>query len=548
VLRADLIDPAIADRGGRIVKTMGDGVLVEFPSAVAAVENALAVQRAVIAHEASQPEERRIRFRVGINLGDVIIEGDDIYGDGVNVAARLEGLSQPGEVYISATVHDHVDRKLTAHFDDLGEHTVKNIARPVRVYRVREMADAPVRHKIADPASPAGKPSIAVLPFQNMSGEPEQEYFADGITEDIITALAHLSGLDVLARNTSFTFKGRAIDVREMRRNFGVSHALEGSVRRSGNRLRITAQLLDTATGHHVWADRYDRDLTDVFAVQDEITANIVSALDVELVYGEQARGYRAGTANVDAWLHAIQARGAFLLLAPSAHQAARRHLEQAVAIDPAYAIAFAHLAWIDAVAAGISEPADKEAVIARAMELCAKAEALDPTLAITQVAKGIIHLVHGEHDAAIAAGRRAVDLEDNFVGYTLLARFLKDAGKTEEALRAITRAIHLTPTMLPPFLWFLGDIYRLMGRKDDALRTFRQLSEIAPDAWQAPLFLAVLHQDDNRTGEARDQINALLRVAPNFTVRRFLGFASYSDSSITEKMAQQLREAGLPE
>ncbi len=234
--------------------------------------------------------------------------------------------------------------------------------------------------------------------------------------------------------------------------------------------------------------------------------------------------------------------------MAPSAHQAAKRHLEQAIAIDPNYAIAFAHLAWIDAIAAGISEPEEKEAVIARAMEWCDKAEALDPTLAITQVAKGIIHLAHGEHDSAIAAARRGVELEDGSWGYALLSRFLKDAGKTEEALRAITRAIHLTPTMLPPYLWFLGDIYRLMGRKDDALRTFRQLSECAPDSWQAPLFLAVLYQADNRTGEARDQIDSLLRVAPNFSVQRFLGFASYSDPSITEKMAQQLREAGLPE
>jgi adenylate cyclase len=548
LIRAEILDPRIAEHGGRIVKTMGDGVLVEFPSAVAAVESALANQQEIIEHESTQPEERRIQFRVGINLGDVIIEDDDIHGDGVNVAARLEGLCRPGEVYISATVHDHVDGKLSAHFDDLGDQTVKNIARPVRVYRARGMVSDPIKQESAETSPLPDKPSIAVLPFQNMSGDPEQEYFSDGITEDIITALAHLSGLNVLARNTSFAFKGKAIDVREARRDFGVSHVIEGSVRRSGNQLRITAQLIDTATGHHVWAERYDRDLTDVFAVQDEITANIVSALDAELIHGEWARRWRADTRNVDAWLHGIQARGAFVLLAPSAHQAAKRHLEQAIAIDPNYAIALAHLAWIDAVAAGISEPGEKEAVIARAMDWCDKAEALDPTIAMTQLARGIVHLAMGEHDSAVAAGQRAVELEDSGYCYSVLSRFLKDAGKTEEAFRAITRAIHLSPAMLPPYLWFLGDIYRLMGRKDDAIRTFRQLSESAPDSWQAPLFLAVLYQDDNRTKEARGQIDALLRVAPNFTVRRFVGFASYSDGSIAAEMAQHLREAGLPD
>ncbi len=542
----ELIEPCIAEHRGRVVKTTGDGLLAEFASVVDAVRCAVAFQEGMAERNADTPEDHRMEFRVGVNLGDVIVQDDDVYGDGVNVAARLEGLAEPGGVVVSGTVHEHVRGKLDANFDDLGPQEVKNIAEPVRALRILSRGDTSVTSQ--SPSSLLDKPSIAVLPFQNMSGDSEQEYFSDGITEDIVTALAHLSGLNVLARNTSFAFKGKAIDVREVRRDFGVSHVIEGSVRRSGNQLRITAQLIDTATGHHVWAERYDRDLTDVFAVQDEITANIVSALDVELVHGEVARRWRADTRNVDAWLHGIRAIGTFVLLAPSAHQAAKRHLEQAISIDPNYAVALAQLGLIDAIAAGISEPEEKEAVIVRAMEWCDKAEALDPTIAITQLAKGIICLANGEHDAAIAAGRRAVELEDGAMGYGLLSRFLKDAGRTEEALRAITRAIHLTPIMLPPFLWFLGDIYRLMGRKEDALRTFQQLSESAPDSWQAPLFLAVLYQADNRTGEARDQIEALLRVAPNFSVRRFLGFASYSDQAITEKMAQQLREAGLPE
>ena len=286
--RAECVDPEIAAYQGRIVKLMGDGALVEFPSAVAAVECAVAVQRGMAERNAEVPEDRRIAFRIGINLGDVIIDGDDIYGDGVNVAARLQELADPGGVCVSANIHEQVEGKLDVAFDDRGEQTVKNIARPVRVYGV---TDGEAGTPIGQPALPLpDKPSIAVLPFVNMSGDAEQEYFSDGITEDIITELARFRSLFVIARNSSFSFKGQAIEAKEIARRLGVRYLVEGSVRRAGNRVRITAQLIDAAHDTHLWAERYDRELEDIFAVQDEVTQAIVTAIEPELASAERAR------------------------------------------------------------------------------------------------------------------------------------------------------------------------------------------------------------------------------------------------------------------
>ena len=280
-LRRDLIDPKIAEHGGRTVKLMGDGTLVEFASVVDALECAVAIQLAMGKRNAAKPEVRRIVFRIGINVGDIIIEGDDIYGDGVNVAARLESLAEPGGICISSSVREQALNKVPISFSDLGEQTVKNIERPIRVYYVLlEGTSSATPPEVAYlQAAQAQRPSIAVLPFANMSGDPEQEYFADGISEDIITALSKISGLFVIARNSSFTFKGKSVHVGEVGKKLGVRFILEGSVRKAGYRVRITAQLVDAGSGGHIWAERFDRELTDVFAVQDEVTKEIVAAL-----------------------------------------------------------------------------------------------------------------------------------------------------------------------------------------------------------------------------------------------------------------------------
>ena len=302
-LQSELIMPMIARDGGRVVKLMGDGVLVEFASAVDAVRNAIGIQAEMAKRNADQAEDHRIAFRIGVNVGDVIIDGEDIHGDGVNVAARLEGLCEPGGVYVSGTVHDYVEGKLEAAFDDLGEQAVKNITRPVRVYRVRmdeNGSSRPSPRTVSPP--PPDKPSIAVLAFNNMSGDAEQEYFSDGISEDVITDLSKLANVHVIARNSSFVYKNAAVSVPEVARELGVRYILEGSVRKAGNRVRVTAQLIDSTTGGHVWADRFDRDLTDIFAVQDELTHEIVSALKLTLSPDEADRLAHKGTADVEAY------------------------------------------------------------------------------------------------------------------------------------------------------------------------------------------------------------------------------------------------------
>ena len=309
-LRRELADPKIKEHRGRIVKTTGDGLLIEFASVVDAVRCAVEVQREMAERNANVPPDRRIEFRMGINLGDIIKDGRDIYGNGVNLAARLEALAEPGGICVSRVVRDQVRDKLDFSFEDLGEQQVKNIARPVRVYRVREGAAA-IEH--VSPASPQllplpDKPSIAVLPFQNMSGDPEQEYFADGMVEEIITALSRIRWLFVIARNSSFTYKGRALDVKQVGRELGVRYVLEGSVRKSGDRIRITAQLVEAASGSHIWAERYDRGVADIFAVQDEITERVVGAIEPELYAAENVRTQRKSPESLDAWECVIRA------------------------------------------------------------------------------------------------------------------------------------------------------------------------------------------------------------------------------------------------
>ena len=344
--RRELIDPKIVEHKGRIVKTTGDGILIEFPSVVEAVACAVAVQRGMGERNARTAEDQRIVFRVGVNLGDVIVEADDIHGDGVNVAARLESVAAPGGISVSAIVHDQVRDRLDLAFDDMGEQSLKNIARPLRVYQVRLAAAITPRITQTETApmlTLPGKPSIAVLPFANMSGDTDQEYFADGMAEEITTALSRVRSFFVIARNSSFTYKGRAVDVREVGRELGVRYVVEGSVRREGNRIRITAQLIDAETGNHIWAERYDRDLADIFAVQDEITRAMVTALAPAISQAEQQRALQRPPDTLSAWeayQRALSHWSKFDDLST-----AREFLQRAVALDPHFASAHAMLA-----------------------------------------------------------------------------------------------------------------------------------------------------------------------------------------------------------
>ena len=379
-LRKEVFDPKLAEYGGRLVKTTGDGALAEFASAVDAVEHALDVQRVLARRNADVPSGHRIELRIGINVGDVIVDGDDIYGDGVNVAARLEALAEPGTVYVSRDVQRQVEGKIQAGFDDLGEPPLKNLERPVRVYRVRIATPEGIGQVKDEPLALPDKPSIAVLPFENMSGDPEQEYFSDGITEDIITDLSKNAGLFVIARNSSFLYKGKTTRVEDVARELGVRHVLEGSVRKAGNRVRINAQLIDATTGGHDWAERYDGDLEDIFGLQDQITANIVSALEVTLSGARRARTASPPTSDMAAYDLFLRGRAAMFPASKEGSAIAREMLENVVDMDPDFAEAYACLGFVYMltwVFAWADEPGIDEA-----LETAQKAVTLDDSLA----------------------------------------------------------------------------------------------------------------------------------------------------------------------
>jgi TolB-like protein/Tfp pilus assembly protein PilF len=548
-LQSDLIEPQIAADGGRIVKTSGDGILVEFGSAVDAVRNALGVQWAMQQHNVDVPEERRIEFRVGINLGDVIVEGDDIHGDGVNVAARLEGLCGPGEVYVSGTVHDHVEGKLAATFDDLGEQSVKNIAKLVRVYRVREVTDEQPSHKSADaPLSLPDKPSIAVLPFENMSGDPEQEYFADGMAEDIITALSHFRWFFVIARNSSFTYKGRAVDVRTVGRELGARYVLEGSVRKGGNRLRINAQLIETETGNHLWAEKYDGALEDVFDLQDHITEGVAGAIEPSLRQAEVERARRKRPENLDAYDLYLRALPHAWAWAPAEQEKSVELLEAALEIDPHYVAAHGLLAWSYSTFV-VLDPSDsrrdKSVQHARAV----LGPNTDDSLALA-FASFALALFERDYDAALSAVDRALSLTPNsptVLAYSAASNAF--AGHFDTAIEQAQASLRLSP--FDP-LRFTAEVsagygYFFSGRYHDAAEAALRCIHINPQFLPGyPLVVASRIRED-RAQDARQAVERLLGFKPDFRVSEFIRVGRFSPD-LNEAYAAALREAGLPE
>jgi len=425
-LRREVADPKIKEHRGRIVKTTGDGLLVEFASVVDAVRCAVEVQQGMAERNVEIPQDRRIEFRIGINLGDIIRDGRDIFGDGVNVAARLEALAEPGRICVSGVVHDQVRDKLDVVFDDLGEQQVKNISRPVHVWCVKLGTKPAVSAPLALP----DKPSIAVLPFANISGNPEQEYFADGIVEDVITELSRIRWLFVIARNSSFIYKGQAVDVKRAGRELGVRYVLEGSVRKGGNRLRITAQLIDAQTGAHLWAERYDRDLSDIFAVQDEITASVAGIIEPALAEAEQQRVLRKAPERLDAWEAYQRGLWHFHKYGAEDNKTAQTFFRQAIALDPnfapghyGYSLALFWDFWLYSTrsVADAQGPALEEARLA---------VSLDDKDAMAHAVLAIMTMAGGEWEAALSEARTAFELNPNsaFV-IAILGRELKDNG-----------------------------------------------------------------------------------------------------------------------
>jgi len=547
------ISSTVARHGGRVVDAPGDNVLAEFPSVVDAVQCAVEIQRELRSRNAALPVSRRMQFRIGINLGDVIVEAQRLYGDGVNIAARVEGLAEAGGICLSGTAYDQVEGKLPLGYDFLGEHTVKNIARPVRVYRLRlEPGASPVpslggrradrrlvlsvvgvfvilmllgagawagRRWLRTPAFSGlalpDKPSVAVLPFTNLSRDPAQEYFSDGVTEDLITGLSKLSGLFVIARNSVFTYKGKAVKVSDVGRDLGVRYVLEGGVQRAGSRVRITAQLVDATTGYHIWAERYDREVRDIFTLQDEVTQQIVRALEVRLTEDEQGRMSQVPTGHPEAYDLVLRGEDERRRTTREANAQSRRLFVKALDLDPEYARAYMGLGWAHLQSWQFLWSTDPES-LERARQLAERAIALDDTLADCHSLLGQIYLWKKEHDRAIAQAERAVALAPNDAdAYETLAEILGWGGRAEDSIRFIRQAMRLNPQYPFFYLWTLGHAYYLTRRTGDAVDTFNKIVAQNPNFLPAHAYLAVLFVEMGREREAREAWDKAHRLSP---------------------------------
>jgi adenylate cyclase len=549
--RREAVDPAIAGHRGRIVKVMGDGLLVEFASAVGAVECAAAVQRGMAARNTGLPMDRCMVLRIGVHLGDVIVEDEDIFGDGVNIAARLEGLAEPGGIALSGDVRNAVRGKVELTFEDLGERHLKNIDTPVRLYQVPAVAfgGAAAWPYIADaPRSLPDKPSIVVLPFDNMSNDPEQAYFSDGITEDIITDLSKVSGLFVIARNSAFIYKRRAVDVREVSRELGVRYVLEGSVRKAGNRVRVTAQLIDGATGGHLWAERYDREWTDIFTVQDQLTQQIVSALKVKLTTDEDRRVRRRGTDSIEAYEVFLRGREFLQLRTREGVALCRPLLEKAIDLDPAFAAAYAGLAFgyaLEYVNCWTEAPPH---ALGTAFRLARQAVALDGAEPQAHYAMAMAHLWRREHEPAIQEATTATELDPNFApGFSLLGLALHYAGRSEEALRMLERAMRLDPYYPDAYLHFVGQSHFALSRYTDAEAALKRRLVRKPDTDISYVLLAACYGHLGRHDEARAAWEQALKVNPEYSLKHREWVLPYKNPADFSRIVDGLRKAGLP-
>ena len=602
-------DSLIHQHRGRIVGTAGDSILAEFASVIDAVRCAVEIQQQLKARNADLPVHRRMEFRIGINLGDVMVDGEQIYGDGVNIAARLQALADAGGIYISGTVYDQVKNKLGLRYEDLGEQTVKNIAEPVRAWRVvmdeaavalaeqvvqrqppvetprrgvstllagvkpRRLAgimasvlfiaativvvrylshsalspqDSALRTDAAPAALPLpDKPSIVVLPFSNMSGDPQQEYFSDGITEVLTSDLSRISSLFVIARNTAFTYKGKAANVQDVGRELGVRYVLEGSVQKAGEQVRIVAQLIDTTTGGHLWSERYDRPLKDIFALQDEIVQKIVTTLKLQLALWERGILVRKTTDNLEAYDYYLRGIEYSLRSPPTkeANVQARQLFEKAIELDPAYMEAYARVSityWWEWLAQWSQDPQTLE----RAFTLAQKAIALNDALPVAHIVLGLVYQSKRQYDQAIAEATRAITLDPNGAGsYLWLGVFLASAGRPQEAIGLIEKAMRLNPRYPALYLNNLGFAYHLMGRYEEAIAIYKSALSRDPYFFAAHFNLAAAYGELGREAEAQAEVVEILRVIPHFSLEAFSQRVLIKDP---ERYLAALRKAGL--
>jgi len=544
-LRRNLIDPAIDEYDGRIVQTGGDSLLLAFDSIDGAVQCAVKVQRQVPSHDGEQPPDRAIRFRVGINIGDAIADGTDLHGDAVNVAARLQAECPPGSICVSRSVRDHVHGRLDLAFTELGTLQLKNIARPIEAFVLQPGTGMTPQAK-----SLPDKPSIAVLPFENLSGDPDQQYFADGLTEDILTALARFTQLMVIARNSTFVYKGRAVSIADVGRDLNVRYVLEGSVRRSGERVRVTAQLIEAATSAHLWAERYDRTLTDIFALQDEITERIVTTLvsNIQRSIIEQAR--RKPPGSLGAYELLLQGREQRDRSGYEAMVAAEALFTEAIALDPDFALAHAELAYLQYVyVTWRADPAQRDVQLAKGFAHARRALELGASLPLANRVLGNLHLRAGEHDEAIRWSRRAVALNPGEAeSYAWLANVLSYAGRSAEALEQLEHARRLDPLHPPLWDFYIGRALLHLGRYQEALVWLEACSRRAPGFGHARRLIAAALSQLGRLDEARAALPDATAM-PNYpSIGDIIRWESYQEGVELERLIEGLRKAGMPE
>ena len=546
--RRELTDPKVEQHHGRIVKTTGDGALIEFASVVDAVRCAVDVQRGTAERNVGVQPDKRIEFRIGINMGDIVIDGDDILGDGVNIAARLEGLAEPGGVLVSRAVRDQVRDRLELAFEDLGERELKNIARPVRVYRVRVQAGVIAAPARAETLPLPDKPSIAVLPFTNISGDAEHEYFADGIAEDIITGLSRLRWLFVIARNSSFAYKGRNVDVRQVGRELGVRYILEGSVRKGGNRVRITGQLVDAETGNHLWAERYDRAPDDVFAIQDEITESVIGCIQPELYAAEYGRLKRKPPQNLDAWESFVRGMFFYSQHSDKGTREALDMLARAIELDHNYAQAHGLravcLAW-----RAYQGWEDRETAFAEVAEGANRAVACDPQEPWAYLAHGFVAMAKRRNTDAVDAFSRAIGASPNFAyAHGLLSCAHSAGGRPEQAIECIDRGVRLSPRDI------FGDEYQLYyafahfqaGRYAEAASAALQGIQQRPDHPVLYIMAAASFGLGGETDKAKGLVTQLTGLVPNVSAADLEKNFFYCLQGDRSRLAMGLRAGGL--
>ncbi len=582
---------------GRVVGTSGDSVLGEFSSVVGTVRCAVQIQKELKTRNSDLPENKRMEFRIGINLGDVVEEGEQLYGDGVNIATRVQSLADGGGICISGTAYDQVENKLELSFEYLGQQTVKNITKPVRVYRILMKPEAAIRgggkikakakqwHRAVvglvpvlivltiaigiwklyvPPASQTetiskkemaswfpDRPSIAVLPFNNFSGNPAQDYLAEGFTENIITTLSKISQMLVIARNSVFTYKGKPVKVQQVNKELGVRYVMEGSVQKAGERGRITAQLVDALKGHHLWAKCYDREMKDLFKTQDEITRDIAISLQAELISGEQARVWHKGTTNLEAWGYLVKGMDLFAHINKDDNANARSLFERAIKIDPGDAFAWTMLAWTHWIDTGFVQSDSRAKSFKLSVEFAEKAAVLDPTLSDVHTLLGAIHLIQRQYEKAISEGRKAIELGPNsgtshvFFGYIMIY-----AGKFGDAIAHITKGVRLTPYHPAYYLYYLGQAYAMAGRYEEALSAYTAVLERSKkgefNLSFAHIGLAEVYIALGREGQAKAHAKNVLAIDPNFSLEVWKQSQYYRDQAHLDRHLDALRKAGL--